>query len=258
MSVTHQLHNHANTDKRANKWPTSLKLDLLPTFCMSRKSYKRLRDSGSFELPSPSTMSNVKNAVKQVPGINPKMMAWMHESAMKKGTDRQGGLLFDEMKIQEALVMKDTKEGLKLVGLVELGDQCGIMRRNTETKPKKKDSGKEGLFAEHILQIHFITFDGFRFPVAFYPASTVDGNELYVLINECLQEMYRYDFKVCFLSCDGATANRNLFHTLQGEESKPSVFNPFDPSTPLVLYSDYSHVMKRIRNWLEKSDETKN
>jgi hypothetical protein len=254
-SLESQLKNCLHNDKRSNRWPHSLKMDVLPTFCVSRRAYDRLRGSNSFELPSPSTLSRLKNTIKQTPGLNPSMMGWMHQAALAHGTDRQGGLLFDEMKIQEALLMKDLGDTLELGGLVDLGERCNIMQSSTKINTdSEKAASKSHLYAKHILQLHFISFDGFRFPVSFYPVSTANGTELYVVINEALQELYRYDFHVCFLSCDGASTNRNLYKTFQTPSQKHKVYNPMDPGTPLILYSDYSHVIKRVRNCLEKSE----
>ena len=72
--------------------------------------------------------------------------------------------------------MKDFGDKLELGGLVDLGERCNIMQSRTKINTDSEGSGKSHIYAKHILQLHFISFDGFRFPVAFYPVSTGNGS----------------------------------------------------------------------------------
>lgn len=71
-----------------------------------------------------------KNSVSQKPGLNDDVLQWMVHEADKLKLDsfgREGGLILDEMAIQEDLQFKITNGVSTLVGLVDLGNDKDMM-----------------------------------------------------------------------------------------------------------------------------------
>ena len=65
-----------------------------------------------------------------------------------------------------------------------------------------------------------------------------------------------FGFKVTFVSTDGAQANRDLMNILLPENTENNTFsfrNIMCPSQPISFVMDYSHVIKKIRNNINKS-----
>lgn len=76
-----------------------------------------------------------RNALKQEPGFDPKIFEWMHEEASRRGLqekDRLGGIIFDEMSIQQDIQIEKNGNVLELNGFTELGkegDMCHQLRK---------------------------------------------------------------------------------------------------------------------------------
>lgn len=54
-----------------------------------------------------------RNALKQEPGFDPNIFEWMHEKADRRGLqekDRLGGVIFDEMSIQQDIQIEKKRQ----------------------------------------------------------------------------------------------------------------------------------------------------
>lgn len=83
---------------------------------------------------------------------------------------------------------------------------------------KIKTGKKERQLATQVLQFVFIGFTGFRFP-----SVTASGSDLYLLFWKAVHMLAMFNFKVTFVSTDGAQSNRDLMHILLPDFS---VLNP--------------------------------
>jgi hypothetical protein len=96
-----------------------------------------------------------KNSLKQEPGFDESIFLWMHEEANRLGMDenaRIGGIVFDEMSIQEDIELQKNGGVLELCGFTELGaegDLCQILKKGT----------RERTMGSHILQLTYCSLD---------------------------------------------------------------------------------------------------
>ena len=166
-----------------------------------------------------------------------------------------GGILIDEMSIQEDLCMARENGGFRLLGFIETGDVNANMNTLSSGKKEKK-------LASHVLQFLFLGLNGFRFPFACFPVSQSKPSELHFLFWKAVQYLNVYGFTVTFISMDGAQTNRDFlkmfFQNTTPLEEKYTTTNIFSPSDPKIAFiMDYSHVIKRVRNNILKSGDTK-
>ena len=165
----------------------------------------------------------------------------------------EGGLLIDEMSIQEDLQLKKVGKDYQLIGFVECCEESVYL---------EKLSGKYELkLATHVLQLLFMGYTGFRFPIAHFPTTQTSSHELYLIFWKAVKKLRLYGFTVTYISLDGAQTNRNFMKILlpKGQTSCESmktmqITNICNPSMPKIsIIMDYSHLMKKIRNNIQKS-----
>jgi hypothetical protein len=100
--------------------------------------------------------------------------------------------------------------------------------------------------------------NGFRFPFACFPVTQTKASNLHFLFWKAVQHLNTFNFKVCFVSMDGAQTNRDFmkmfFSQSSPEAENFSIRNIWFPEHPPIIFiMDYSHVIKRIRNNILKS-----
>ena len=125
---------------------------------------------------------------------------------------------------------------------------AGIMRGNGE---KKKE------LATHVLQLPFLGFGGFRFPITHFPCTQATATDLHVILWSAVEMRSAYGFPVLYVNMDGAITNRQMLH-IQFPISSPShqsflAANPIPNQNKIAFIMDYSHVIKKIRNSLLNS-----
>ena len=122
------------------------------------------------------------------------------------------------------------------------------MRGNGE---KKKE------LATHVLQLLFLGFGGFRFPIAHFPCTQATATDLHVILWSAVEMLSAYGFHVLYVNMDGAITIRQMLH-IQFPISSPShqsflAANPIPNQNKIAFIMDYSHVIKKIRNSLLNS-----
>ncbi len=83
--------------------------------------------------------------------------------------------MHDEMKLQEDLVMRKDGVDMKLIGWVETGEE-----RFDLSLLKTGQLGQK--LASHVLQVTFLGYTGFRFPLIHYPIDCVSASELHIIV----------------------------------------------------------------------------
>jgi hypothetical protein len=181
------------------------------------------------------------------------MLIWMYKEAERMQIDKRGGLILDEMSVQDDLTMSFA-EGKNLVdGLVDLGKFSQDMNfLNTKENEIK--------LATHVLQFMFLSYDGFRFPFAFFPSVGANAPELYVNVWEAIAKLLGYEFQIDYVCTDGAANNRALqmMHfndKQQAREKNYSATNPYGSPHSVIFIMDYSHNIKKVRNNIYSSRE---
>ena len=179
----------------------------------------------------------------QRPGISDQQLLWMHSEASKISADRSGGIILDEMSVQQEVSLKHNSKNIELCGMVDMGQTANAMHRLQHHRGVH--------VATHVLQFIFLSFDGFRFPFCWYPTSTINGPELNVCFWEIMDKLTQWEFDVRYVCMDGSSGNRvflNMNVTKDDKEKDFSCPNIFRPSKRIVFLMDYGHVIKRIRN----------
>ena len=170
----------------------------------------------------------------------------------------EGGLIFDEMTIQEDLQLKRTSDGFELIGFVELCEESKYINTLMGHHTLK--------LATHVLQLLFLGITGFRFPIAHFPTTQITPPELYLIFWKSVQMLGIYGFRVIYTSLDGAQTNRTFMKMLLPEDQRTSYTmqtmscrNIYDATFPnICIIMDYSHIMKKIRNNILKSGFSEN
>ena len=107
-----------------------------------------------------------KHNGQQESGLNEAIFRWMlaeAETRRLSPSDRQGGLDIDEMSIQPDLQMVHDRDGFNLVGFTVLGPESKAAG-HTEGKGERCRQ-----LANHFMQLLFLGFGGFRFPIVHFP-----------------------------------------------------------------------------------------
>ena len=104
-----------------------------------------------------------------------------------------------------------------------------------------------------MLQFIFLGYDGFRFPVAYFPSSGATAPELYINVWDVVSKLYEFDINVDYICFDGSSNNRafQLKHFTDKSDAREKNYttvNPFNPSKSVTMIMDYSHNIKKIRN----------
>ena len=236
------------------RWSKDAIISCLGIWRRSKRAYDDLKQSSALVLPSARLLQMYQNTCDQSPGFHNDVFQWMKEEASRRNINEaglEGGILFDEMSIQEDLVLQNSGEYQTLIGFVNTGEQGDFMRTLCEGKATKT-------LATHVLQFVFLTFGGFRFPFAHFPTVQIKPFELQYLFWQAVRCLGMYGFTVCFTSQDGAQTNRDFINMFFLEKSALNrsfaIRNIYHPSNPEIIFiMDYSHVIKRIRNNVSKS-----
>lgn len=243
-----------NKDSRSRRWDKSIIQIALTLWNRSPQGYTTLRDSNMLYLPSESLLQRYKNCFTQHPGLNDNMIIWMHNESKRLKTDRHGGLILDEMAIQEDLKMSFSDGKVAIDGLVDLGSTADHLHMlNTHNNDIR--------LATHVLQFIFLGYDGFRFPFSYYPTIGANAPEIYITLWDAIAKLTSFEFHVDYVLFDGASNNRavQMSHfkdKTEAAEMKFTTANPFRPTEKVSMVMDYSHNIKKWRNNIHASGDS--
>lgn len=237
---------------KGRRWNKDVIRTCLTIWCRSPRAYVELKSSGFFILPSTRILQYYKNSVNQVSGFNKELLHWMLNEAQRNDLSPdgyEGGIIIDEMTIQSDIQFSKKGGGISLIGFNSVTPESSYIDRLTSQK-------EEINLATHSLQLLFLGNTGYRFPFAHFATTGASGSELYLLLWEAVKHLEMFGFKVTFVSTDGAQANRDLMNILlpNNKDDKSFTFlNIMQPSQQISFVMDFSHVMKKIRNNINKS-----
>lgn len=142
---------------------------------------------------------------------------------------------------------------MNIEGLVDMGDVCANLHKLNSHKDELR-------MAKYILQFVFLGFDGFRFPIAYFPSAGANAPELYINVWNMISAIAQYGFSIKYVCFDGGNSNRafQLMHFKDKENAFENTFttvNPFLPSERITFIMDYSHNIKKIRNNIYSSGD---
>jgi hypothetical protein len=165
----------------------------------------------------------------------------------------EGGLLIDEMTIQQDIQFSKKGGTLKLIGFKDFTEESKHMNILMNHK-------KNVCLATHVLQFLFLGTTGFRFPFTYFSTTGASASELYLVFWKAVNYLAMFGFSVTFLSMDGAQSNRVfmnilLAHTGSGTSTIDNIYDPKRFKISIIM--DFSHVMTKIRNNISKSGKNK-
>ena len=213
------------------------------------RGYQDLIDSGILILPSRSTLKLYKNDVQQHAGFDMKIFNWMRLSANSQNLTRDGyhgGLILDEMAIEEDLQMVRSGKYTKLIGFADCGKESANMQSIRLGQEKQK-------LANHVLLFQFLGYTGFRFPIAHFPTTQASATDIFRNFWECVSLLASFGFITDYTNLDGAITNRQFMNLHFPANKSPSDFNyqmrsEINPTQTVFIIMDIKHTIKKIRN----------
>lgn len=142
---------------KGRRWPNKIISVCLDLYNRSPKSSECLEKSNMLVLPSAKLLILYKNCVRQKVGFHDDIFEWMYNEATRLKVPNEGfvgGIVLDEMSIQEDLQIEKTRSGIELIGFVNKGDEgntCATLRAGTSEKK----------LGNHVLQFVFFRTDWF-------------------------------------------------------------------------------------------------
>lgn len=173
-------------------------------------------------LPSAKLLILYKNCVRQKVGFHDDIFELMYNEATRLEVPKEGfvgGIVLDEMSIQEDLQIEKTRSGIELIGFVNKGDvgnTCATLRAGMSEKK----------LGNHILQFVFLGLTGFRFPFAPFISDQIQGYDLHMFFWEAVDRLQMFGFICSFTSMDGAANNRSFMNINVADKNSRMVKNP--------------------------------
>ena len=235
-------------NKKGMRWDKDIICMALSLYNRNPAAYRDLTVNNWLHLPSESLLGRYKNAIIQKPGIINDMMYWMHSEAKAQNLTIDGyygGLILDEMAIQEDLQIVRMKNESKLVGLSESG--VDVKHMNV------LNTGKQDCeLANHVLQYLFSGLTGFRWPFANFPNTQAPPAEIFITFWNCVDALYKWGFKPLYCSLDGSANNRAFLkmHFLSGNPVQHNMIAKWykNPTQSIIFMMDPCHQIKKMRN----------
>ena len=234
-------------DRKGMKWDKRILSMCLSLWVRSPKNYQDIRDSNMLILPSGRQLRKYRNKVNLEPRLNDEVLNWMYMAAKENQLEEHGyagGLVHDETKIQEGIALDMSSGFPKLIGWIDTGEE------NLHAKILKEKTMKSTL-ATHVLQVMFVGYTGYRFPVCHYPTCGVKASELHTILWSTIKKLHDWGFLVDYIMQDGGEENRQFMKSnFDGDELEWHYLSPnlVDPTCVVAHIQDFSHNMKKLRN----------
>ncbi|KAJ8318738.1 hypothetical protein KUTeg_003829 [Tegillarca granosa] len=237
------------------RWDQEVISVCLGLYIRSPRAYEDLKKSGLLVLPSQRLLQYYKNSIKQTTCFNLQNLIWMQKEALKQKVSdfgKHGGLVIDEMSIQDDLVIQKQRDSWNLVGIVDM-DQTN---NNIDILCNGR---KKVQLATHALQFVFHGLTGFRWPVAYFGSNTATAFQLYNTFWKCVDVLDENGFTVDYVMLDGASTNRAftniLFNNGCQREKKFKFQDIYDGNHSICAIQDIMHVLKRIETMIENQSQ---
>ena len=97
------------------------------------------------------------------------------------------------------------------------------------------------------------------FPLSYYATNGITADCLYPLLWEAIRTLEMdIGLKVLFITCDGASPNRNVFHLHGNGDIFHCTRNPYSPTRFIYFISDVPHLLNTARNCFSNSMSHRN
>jgi hypothetical protein len=246
-------------DTRRRRWDPKIISLCLGIYVRSPQAYTDLKTSGFFVLPSQRLLRYHKNSIRQRPGFVEENLSWMSNEAEKQNISdfgKHGGLIIDEMSLQDDLIIERNGDMWHLVGVVDMGET----NNNIDIICQGRKTVR---LASHALQFVFHGLSGFRWPVVYFGSYTATAHQLYTSFWDCVDQLDNHGFTVDYIMADGASTNRSFTSMLFPGKPRDMDYEFSDVFREhrISAIQDIMHVLKKTRNNIEASkadNKTKN
>ena len=160
-----------------------------------------------------------------------------------------GMLLFDEVKIKEGLVFYAAT--WELLGFTDIDDDCHLLLTDSGNKTEKPK------IATNVMQFFFQSLlNRFTYPCACFLTNSGSAVKSHQIFWQGESMLSSFGFNILLTCSYGASENRKVVRMNVGHnDSKCAGFNVFFSGMPLFSMSDPPHLMKKLRNNLNKSGD---
>ena len=217
--IIEQRHQLFAKGRCGHRWSQSLITTCRSLWIRSPQADQDLLDTGLIILPSRSILKLYKSDVQQDAGFHPTIFNWVRLEALRRNLSPaayHGGILMDEMSIQEDLQAVRSGQGMRLIGFVDQGSESAqLSTSRTGTMDKE--------LANHVLLMQFVGFNGFRFPFAHFPTRQATATDLFIHFWKAVSMLQSYGFHTDYINIDGAITNRQ-FVNMHAAADQPHPF----------------------------------
>jgi hypothetical protein len=230
---------------KSMRWPKEVICMSLTLYNRNPSAYRELTKNGWLNLPSESLLYLYKSSVRQRPGIISKMMEWMRSEATRLQVPKEGlygGIILDEMSIQEDLQIINQGKESTLSGLIDCEPEVMLMHNLTQNKCENR-------LANHVMQYMFHGLTGFRWPFCNYPNAQAAPADIFISTWKCIDSLYEWGFMPIYCCMDGSS-NNMAFLKMHFPENDPLstkmvAANFKNPSRKLIFIMDPCHLIKK-------------
>ncbi len=241
----HLMSKAENGDTRSHRFSKACQSLALSIYLASPMAYQIF--SNIFILPSLSMVRAYKEALKQDNGLNKNTVEWLCEEATRLDAELCGFILIEDSNIQKNISDTSLGEALNLMSMVHLqNEMANVVSQPMGIIAQKQDSD--------YVQLMFVGFHGFRFPLAFCPLDIFQGPQVVELITKAVNILKTRNIEVTAVSFNGKAADQRLIDSLELEPNSSHISGLASVNDAKVAaLSDFTHVIVELRNELYTS-----
>ena len=196
---------HFGIDPCTRRWSGEVLSLAMSIWIASPVTYRLLLNY--FYMPSEKLLHMYKNNVNKSPGDTHDMITWMYHEFQRTNPPLVGGIVFDEMVKQPAIQLQPKGSALEMFGFVDFGE-------GSDGIHKQQKSSNALQLATTVLQWVFLGLNGFRFPFCYMLNKGLTAGQICTMFWNIISTLQTYDFKIIFISMDGASSNRSFLNMI--------------------------------------------
>ncbi|KAL4091160.1 hypothetical protein QTP88_025897 [Uroleucon formosanum] len=214
--------------KKREPWSTAEKNFALSLYYKSPSTYRYMVKNG-IVLAGESTVRRWLNSICFSTGFSDKYMEQIKlKTSRMSYVEKKCVILLDEISIMKCV------EYNKILDLIEGFEDVGTL-------------GRTNKIGSHALVVMLRgLYSNWKFPFCyFFTGSGVKGDDLVLIIKNCVQKVLDLELIPTCIVCDQGTQNRRMFSILKGTEDNP---HTTICGQKLFLIYDLPHLIKSLRN----------
>jgi DNA transposase THAP9 len=215
-------------DKLRKPWNSEEKKLSLALYYKSPSTYKYMRRN-KITLPGESTVRHWLHSINYSTGFPKQYLEQIKlKTSEMNENEKKCAILLDEVSIMKTL------EYNKVLDEIEGYEDLGTLGR-------KNKLGSHAL----VVMVRGL-YNNWKLPLCyFFTGSGVKGDDLVIIIEDCIKQILDLDLLPTCIICDQGTQNRRMYTLLGGNEDQPSTTIC---GKKIFLIYDMPHLIKSVRN----------